>query len=72
MTDAYEYAAKKAVEHFEKTPSWMVPAWNLWNNKKETNQTVSNIFRVDIAVYLECYSIYCTQTGHFPLCSIPL
>ena len=72
MTDAYEYAAKKAVEHFEKTPSWMVPAWNLWNNKKETNQTVSNTFRVDIAVYLECYSIYCTQTGHFPLCSIPL
>jgi len=25
-TDAYEYAAKQAVEHFEKTPSWMVPA----------------------------------------------
>lgn len=26
MTDAYEYAAKQAVEHFESTPVWMKPA----------------------------------------------
>jgi hypothetical protein len=40
MTDAYEYAAKKAVEHFEKTPSWMVPAWNFLEiiRKKRTKE----------------------------------
>ena len=26
MTDAYENAAKQAVEHFESTPTWMKPA----------------------------------------------